>query len=173
MANFDVRQSTLADEAVVSEVLELSYAKLMQKSYKPDVLAKLLPVIDKANSSLLTSETYYLAEAGKGGAIGVGGWTKQHPDDGDRLTGVGHLRHFATHPSWVGQGVGRALFDRCVFDARSSGINQLQCYASLNAVDFYAKLGFKAIDRIDIPIGRNREILGGLSMEAMLMERQL
>ncbi len=173
MANFNVRQSTLADEEVVSTLLEFSYSKLMRESYAPGVLVKLLPIIGKANPALLRSGTFYLAETGNGVIVGAGGWTKQRPDDGDRSAGVGHLRHFATHPSWIGQGVGRAVFDRCLSDAQSSRIDCFHCYASLNAVDFYAKLGFIALRQIDIPIDRSQGSEDGLSMRAMFMERQL
>jgi len=173
MASFKIRRSTPADEAAVSELLELSYSKLMPASYESAILAKVLPIISRANPSLLTSGTYYLAEARDGSIIGAGGWTKQAPGSGEQLAGIGHVRHFATHPSWTGQGVGGAILNRCVEEARSSGVTRLQCFSGLNAVDFYAKLGFKAIKQIDVPFGSDPETGNELSSKAMLMERQL
>jgi GNAT superfamily N-acetyltransferase len=173
MAKFMIRRSTSADEAAVSELLELSYSQFLQNHYEPTIFAKVLPIISRANPSLLTSGTYYLAEARDGSIIGAGGWTKQAPGSGDRLAGVGHVRHFATHPSWTGQGVGGAILNRCVEEARSSGVTRLQCFSGLNAVDFYAKLGFKAINPVDLPFGSDPETGNELSLKAMLMERQL
>lgn len=185
MADIVVRPSTSSDEATVNQLLERSYSTLMQAGYDQVELTKLLPIIGKANPSLLASGTYYLAETATGAIVGSGGWTVERPGDSKLSPALGvppapglppataHIRHFATHPGWTGQGVGRAIFDRCAGDARSSGITRFECYASLNAVDFYAKLGFKAIDRIDVPIGGKRGAVDDLVMKAMLMERLL
>ena len=144
-----------------------SYGRLMAGGYDQDLLDKLLPIIARANPRLLASGAYYLTVSPDGEVIGAGGWSRERPGSGAIETGLGHIRHFATHPDWVGQGVGRALFERCMDEARAAGISRLECYSSLNAVDFYCRLGFLVIRAIDIPMG------GDLVMPAVLMEQRL
>ncbi len=57
--------------------------------------------------------------------------------------------------------------ERCVTDAVKSGISRFECYASLNAVDFYSRVGFKELRPIDVEMGDDR------IMPSLLMERTL
>lgn len=148
-------------------LLKQSYGRLMPGAYGEALVAEVLPIIARANPRLLASGTYYLAFTPDGELIGAGGWTCERPGIGEIEADMGHIRHFATHPDWIGQGVGRALIQRCVSDAVSAGITRFECYSSLNAVDFYARLGFKEVRAIDIPMG------GDLVMPSLLMERTL
>jgi hypothetical protein len=54
---------------------------------------------------------------------------------------LGHIRQFATHPNWTRRGIGRALFERCVADARAAGVCTFECYSSIGAERFYRALG--------------------------------
>lgn len=167
MTGFSIRSADPEDEKAVTALLQASYGTLMLAGYDQTMLANLLPIIARANPGLLLSGTYYLAETDARDMIGAGGWTREQPGTGDILPGTGHIRHFATHPDWTGRAVGRSLYRRCETDARSVGIKRFECYASLNAVDFYTRLGFKAIDRVDIPMG------GDLVMPSLWMEQVL
>lgn len=69
------------------------------------------------------------------------------------IKGVGHIRHFATCPDWVGRGIGRRIFTECETQARIIGIESFECYSSLDASAFYEALGFIIIGRIEIPMG--------------------
>ena len=80
---------------------------------------------------------------------------------------LGHVRHFATHPKSVRHAIGRALYDRCETTARAAGVRRFECYASINAEDFYAALGFKMVRRTEIPMGK------GLMLPSILMERSI
>lgn len=139
----------------------------MLAAYGEAFMAEILPIIARANPRLLTSGTYYLAFTPDGELIGAGGWTSERPGIGEIEADMGHIRHFATHPDWTGRGVGRALIDRSVDEARSRGISRFECYSSLNAVDFYRRLGFLEVRAIDIPMG------DGLVAPSVLMERVL
>ena len=155
------------DEAAVTQLLEVSYGRLMPAAYEQAHLDAFLPLIVKAQPDLLASDTYYLAVTSEDDVIGAGGWTKERPGSGDIDAGIGHIRHVATHPGWTGKGVGRMIIDHCAAVARSAGIQRFACCSSLNAVDFYAHLGFKKVRPVDIPMG------GGLIMPSLLMERTL
>jgi GNAT superfamily N-acetyltransferase len=83
------------------------------------------------------------------------------------MTGVGHLRHFATHPDFTRRGVGRLIYNRCVEAAKSAGVIRLQAYSSLSAVAFYSSVGLQLIRTFDLPLG------GGINLPAVLMEGEL
>ena len=149
---FAVRTATPEDKAKVSELLTAAYPLLLPPSYDASVLAAALPVMTQANPTLLVADTYYLAETAEARTIGCGGWTRERPGEGSVAPGLGHIRHFGTHPEWLGRGVGRAIYRHCEERARTAGVQRFECYASLNAEGFYAALGFKSLRPIEIPI---------------------
>lgn len=144
---FSVRPATPDDAPAVTELLEASYPVLMAAGYDDATLALALPLMTRANPALLQSGTFYVAETEDGVIVGCGGWTFEHPGSGKTEPGLVHIRHFGTHADWTGRGVGRAIFQRCLIDARSAGAERFQCYSSLNAEGFYAALGFRAVRR--------------------------
>ena len=162
-----VRETTEHDDVAVGAVLSASYPNLMRGAYDAAVLDVVLPLMTRANSGLLSSGTYYLAEDMGGNPIGCGGWTLARPGSGDVVPALGHIRHFATHPDWARRGIGRAIFARCEECARPSGITQFECYASLNAEQFYSALGFTSRRRIDV------EMVPGTLFPAILMARKI
>lgn len=153
-----------ADAAVVTSLLEVSYGSLMPPSYEAAVLDRALPLMIKANPALLASGTYYKALTAEGQMIGSGGWTKERPGTGDIEPGTAHIRHFATHPKWLGRGVGRSIYAECREAAGATGIRRFECYASLNAEGFYVALGFRRVRHLSITMGLN------VSLPCVLME---
>jgi GNAT superfamily N-acetyltransferase len=160
MVEYSLRIAAPTDEEAVDALLRASYPKLMSAIYDPDVLAAALPMFTKANPSLLSAGTYYLAESREHAVIGCGGWTRERPGTGEVEPGLGHIRHFGTHASWVGMGIGRAIYSKCEKDARSAGIQRFECYSSVNGEGFYASLGFESVRKIDVSLGSNVSIPG-------------
>jgi N-acetylglutamate synthase-like GNAT family acetyltransferase len=119
------------------------------------MLAPALELMTRANPALLSSGTYYVAESQGGILVGCGGWTREQPGDGNTKEGIGHIRHFATHPEWIRRGIGSAIYRRCETDARKAGIIRFECYSSLNAAVFYSALGFERICLVDIEMTPN------------------
>jgi GNAT superfamily N-acetyltransferase len=149
-----VRVAGPDDAEAIGAVLRASYPKLMAPAYPADVLARALPFMVRANPALLRSGTYYLAATPDGTAVGCGGWTFERPGEpGSAIDAAqGHIRHFATHPDWVRHGIGRALFGRCVADARAVGVQRFECYASIVAQSFYTALGFMVVGPMTIEL---------------------
>jgi len=138
---------------------------LMKPAYAPDVLAAALPSMARANLDLLASCTYFVAETRNGELVGCGGWTQQVPGTDFIEGNTAHIRHFATHPDWIGQGIGRALYETCEAQAIAGGILRFDCFASLNAEGFYAALGFERIERIEVA-------MPGVNFPGILMRRK-
>lgn len=162
-----LRVATLEDCDAVTAVLGPSYAALMAGAYPPDLLARTLPAIGRANPALLQSGRYYLVESETGEPAGCGGWSPDPPGrtDGDRDRA--HIRHFATHPAWIRRGVGRLLYERCAADARAAGFTRFEAWASLNGESFYAAMGFRPLGRIETSMP------GGVLFPAIRMERAI
>ena len=154
--SYILRPATAEDTAATSALLSASYAALMPSAYSPEVLSAALPMMNSANPDLMSCGTYYVIESVScdGMLVACGGWTKYRPGR-DRLVtdGVGHIRHFATHPDWIGKGLAKKLIGKCIIDASLCGISRLECFSSLNAEGFYASAGFEALERTAVPMG--------------------
>ncbi len=149
-----VRAAGLEDEAAIRKVLIGSYPVLMRDSYDPLLLERALPRMTRPNPRLLASGSYFVAEADEE-AVGCGGWSLDASGISERQSGVGHIRHFAVASDWIGRGIGRSIYERCETQARKAGVEQFQCYSSLNGEPFYASLGFERIGPIQVPMGRD------------------
>jgi N-acetylglutamate synthase-like GNAT family acetyltransferase len=162
-----IRVARVADLDTVGVLLAASYSSLLASRYDHDLLRRALPHITRANQTLLASGTYYVAEVQPGKPVGCGGWTTANPESGEIIDGEAHIRHFATHPDWVRQGVGTSLLSRCFCDAQSLSIRQLHCFSTLNAERFYRASGFRTVREIDVPVEP------GLTLPGILMGREL
>ena len=148
--SYSVRKSNAADLGPVTELLQASYPVLMKSAYDSEMLDPALKLMTRANPKLLSSGTYYVAESESGTLVGCGGWTREQPGDDVIRDGIGHIRHFGTHPDWSRRGIGSGIYRLCEEDAREAGIHRFECYSSLNAEAFYSTLGFKRIAIVDI-----------------------
>lgn len=166
-SEYSLRAATPVDGNAVSTLLEASYPQLLAPDYAPRLLAAALPLITRANPRLLSSGTYYVAEAGGNAVVGCGGWTVEAPGGGDSRPGVGHIRHFAIHPEWTRRGIGRALLDRCVEEARAHDIENLECFSTLTAEAFYRAAGFVTVGPVNVPMSPT-VALPGIHMRLLL-----
>jgi len=151
--NFSVRVATPGDAQGVTALLRDSYPVLMQSAYESAILGPALELMTSAQPALLASGTYYVAEAADRLIVGCGGWTKEHGDI-VVMEGVGHIRHFGTHPEWINRGIGKAIYHQCEAAAREAGLSRFDCQSSLNAEGFYSACGFERIEQEDIEMGQ-------------------
>lgn len=164
---FWIRTADPADSEAVTALLAASYSTLLNVSYESDLLDRGLPHFTKANPTLLSCGTYYVAERETGDLVGCGGWTVAEPGTGNVTEGEAHIRHFATHPDWTRQGIASALLAHCISYARSFGIRKLNCFSSLNAESFYRAAGFETVRPMDLPLAP------GLAFRVVLMRLQI
>lgn len=147
----EIRPTTSRDIAVVDDLLARSYPALLKADYPASVMVTALPIISRAQPDLVTCGTFYGAFEDET-LLGVGGWTAASPGRAKEVEGRGHIRHFATDPQRIRQGIGRAIIVKCLADARRAGVSQMRCQATLTAVPFYASVGFTRLSNIDVPL---------------------
>lgn len=141
-----LRPTTRADLAEVDALLARAYPRLLKTAYPPSVLVTALPLIAKAQPTLVASGRYYAALRG-GRILGVGGWSR---DRGAPQRG--HVRHVATDDRVVRQGVGRAVLGHLLAQAQDAGLTEMECWSTRNAVPFYAAMGFVAEAAMEVPL---------------------
>ena len=156
-----IRTATPADLAAVDLLLARSYPRLLAADYPPSVMVMALPIISRARPDLLASGRYYLAFDGAGQLLGAGGWSGTAPGPSDKAAfevakpqagGVGHVRHLATDPDALRQGVGRAVMATVFAAAGAAGVNRMECLATLTAVPFYKAAGFAVLAAVEVPL---------------------
>jgi GNAT superfamily N-acetyltransferase len=158
-----VRPATPDDAGNITAVLEASYTHLWQGHYAASDLEVLLPMVTRAQPQLLASGRYFIAVA-DGQYAGCGGWSTAVPGtSGQIIPGCGHIRHFAVHPDHLRKGVGRALYDACLSQARGEGLARLEAWSSLQAVPFYERLGFEIAEHFTV------EFPGGVGLGSVRM----
>ena len=162
----DIRVAVPGDNDLVTVILAAAYAKLDDGSYERGRLTKALPLMSTANPRLLASGTYFVALS-DGVPAGCGGWTLEAPGTGTVEPGVGHIRHFATHPDHLRKGVAQALLRRCVGEARAAGVTLMKSQSTLPAQKFYASAGFSKIRDIEVAMGPGA-VLPAIEMELHL-----
>ncbi|MDU8910268.1 GNAT family N-acetyltransferase [Aestuariicoccus sp. MJ-SS9] len=130
------------------------------------MLVTAVPLIARAQPALLASGQFLVA-AQEGVIVGAGGWSMQAPGGRPGARGVGHIRHVATDPDYLRRGVGRMLLQQVLFQARASGMMQMQCQSTLTAVPFYQAMGFVQQAEIEIALRP------GIPFRAVFMVAQL
>jgi N-acetylglutamate synthase-like GNAT family acetyltransferase len=162
-----IRIARPADSDAVGALLSASYSILLAAGYDSVALGRALPFLTRANPTLLACGTYYIAESKLGSLVGCGGWTIARPGSGEIIEGEAYIRHVATHPEWVGRGIGTSILARCFSEARQLSIRKLHCFSTLNAEPFYRASGFETIGPIDVQLGPS------VTFPGVLMSRDL
>lgn len=157
-----LRKSTSIDISAIDALLSRSYRKLLKGSYPPSLQVTAIPLISRANPSLIISGTYFVTEDTDNLILGVGGWTRSI-----RGPGIADVRHLATDPDYTRSGVARRTMGGIIENAKAAGARQLDCLATRNAVSFYEAMGFE-INRnvtislrpgIDFPVVRMSRVI--------------
>jgi N-acetylglutamate synthase-like GNAT family acetyltransferase len=169
MSQIAIRKARADDEQMLSDLLAASYAEL-RGSYDPHGFDDVLSYISRANPKLLASGRFYVAMI-DGVAAGCGGWSIEKPGSGEVVEGVGHIRHFGTHPAFLRQGVARRILEHCLSGARNEPITNMMCLSTLPAEGFYRSSGFQRVSIIDVHMGPGL-VLPAVEMTLDLSERQ-
>lgn len=166
MSKLTIKVATEADRADLEQLISVCYSDVYPGWYDADVLVDALPAMLRVDPKLVESGRYLSAYKG-GKLAGCGGWSMTEPGAGTAQTGIGHIRHFATHPDFMRQGVGAAILKACIKAAADAGLERLQCFSSLAAEKFYNRMGFEPKQEVTIMLDEN------IPFPAILMERPL
>ena len=145
-----IRIANSGDVAAIDALIAASYPTLLKPDYAPSVLVTALPLISRAQPRLVASGSYFVAVDDTGRALSCGGWSESAPQGGMGARHIGHIRHFATHPGALRQGLGTAIMAQVLAQAIERGMRRMVCQATYTAVPFYSKLGFKTRAEIEI-----------------------
>ncbi|WP_102223432.1 GNAT family N-acetyltransferase [Acidimangrovimonas sediminis] len=155
-----IRTASRADLTAIDALLSRSYGRQLAMAYPPSLVVMAVPILSRAQPRLIGSGTYYVAEEA-GMIVGAGGWTR------GVFPGFAHVRHVVTDAGRGRSGIGRAVLEHGFATARAAGMTRLACMATLNAEGFYARLGFRSLGRISVPLGP------GIDFPAVRMEKRL
>lgn len=149
-----LRVARVSDAHGITELLRASYGTLLASHYDSGVLAAALPSITVASAALLMSGTFFVAETQDASIVGTGGWAPRPPTGEQTAAHVGHLRQFAVAPGCTGEGIGTQIAERCIETVRAEGLTCVEALATLDAIDFFAGLGFERVQETTLPLGR-------------------
>jgi GNAT superfamily N-acetyltransferase len=147
-----IRRARPGDLAAVDRLLARSYPRLLAADYPPSVMVLAVPIIARARPELLASGRYLVALDAAGTVVAAGGWSIAPPVGGAALGYLGHVRHVATDPDVVRQGIGRRLMHEVMADAAQAGVRRMDCLSTRTAVPFYAALGFRVLGETEVPL---------------------
>lgn len=157
-----VRTAVHGDIPAIDRLLSQSYTRLLKDSYPPSVQVTAVPIISRANPSLVTGGTYYVAVGANDRIVGSGGWTRSI-----KGRGIADVRHIVTHHEFLRQGIARRLMMGVFAEARLAGIRHLDCLSTRMAVPFYESLGFEVEAHVNVGLRP------GIEFPAIRMVRSL
>ncbi|MBR9843984.1 MAG: GNAT family N-acetyltransferase [Rhodobacteraceae bacterium] len=166
-SEISIRPARPSDRSAVTQLFRRSYPPLLSPDYDPAMLRAVLPHITTAQPALLECGTYFIAEDGMGQIVGAGGWTDVSPARGVTMERQGHMRHVATDPGRLRQGVARRLVEASVASAQGFGMERLHCMSTRTAEGFYRAMGFAPRGEVELTLAP------GVYFPAVQMQRSL
>jgi len=160
---FRVRRARHDDIAAIAQLIERSVRALSVAYYKPTQIESALTYMFGVDSQLIDDGTYHVVEA-ESGLAGAGGWSRRRTLFGgdqwkhgadeplDATREPARIRAFFVDPAWARRGVGRALFETCLGEARRAGFRRLELMATLPGEPLYSALGFSADERVELAL---------------------
>ena len=138
-AEFLIREAVTSDADAIQALHNHSFERLYPSHYSPAQMRAAAETFMLLDHRLLTSGKYYVAETASR-LIGSGGWGR---DEGDAA--LAHIRAVYVDPEFLRKGVGRRLVTVAEAKGMKAGCNVFATNSSLNAVAFYAALGYRVI----------------------------
>jgi len=171
-----LRKASPADIGALTALIDASVRGLQAGDYTADQIDGALRTVYGVDTQLIEDGTYFAVEA-FGSIVGCGGWSRRRTlYGGDQCAGredslldpaadAAKIRAFFVHPEWARHGIATLILDACEAAARAEGFGRLEMGATLTGVPFYAAKGYKAEDRVSVPLG------GGASMPIVRMTK--
>jgi GNAT superfamily N-acetyltransferase len=158
-----LRQAVLEDVPALQRLIPESVRALQSGDYTHGQMEGALGTVFGVDRQLIRDGTYFVVED-RGAIVACGGWSKRRTPFGsdhtpakddttlDPLRDAAKIRAFFVHPSYARRGIGGRLLDACEAAARASGFTHLELTATLTGERLYARYGFQAGDRFEVPL---------------------
>jgi len=173
-----IRVATPADIPILRDLIPRSARALSLGFYTSAQTEAAIRHVFGVDSQLVADGTYFVAVDGNY-IVGCGGWSWRRTLYGgdQRRIGAGsvldpaldaaRIRAFFVDSSRARQGIGTRILAACRDSAQAMGFSRLELMSTLPGVPFYAKLGFREVERVidSLP--------DGTAIEFVLMSRQL
>ena len=152
-----LRRATLEDASAIFSVHMASIRTLAACTYSAEQVEAWCGVRESSNyfSPILNKVVFIAEQDGR-----VVGFSQMAPEPGV-------VEAVYVHPSHAGLGLGMALLRAVETEAVARGIAELVLDASLNAVEFYAKAGYRSGQ------SSHHEVRPGVSIPCVTMSRSL
>ncbi len=148
-AEFLIREAVASDADAIQALHNHSFERLCAAHYSPAQMRAAAETFMPLDRRLLTSGRYYVTETA-GRLIGSGGWGRDERD-----AALAHVRAVYVHPEFLRKGVGRQLVAVAEARGKHAGCNAFAADSSLNAVAFYAALGYRVISERILTLKRD------------------
>jgi GNAT superfamily N-acetyltransferase len=163
LTELSVRAAVPGDVEVLNALVRASVLGLSGADYSPEQLESALRHLFGIDTRLIEDGTYFVVEA-EGRPVACGGWSRRRTlfggdqysdrsdDSLDPRTEPARIRAYFVHPDWARRGVGRLLLGECERAARASGFLRLELMATRTGQPFYARAGFRVLERVEIEL---------------------
>lgn len=132
----DVERLCEINRAAIERLGTESYSERQVSAWKTGIEPALYPIDDPETHFLVAETTEYI--------IGFG-WMKPEADEYFTINVGGEITGMYVYPSAAGMGIGTRLLDKLEWFAQETSVDSLGLWASLNAVPFYNKQGYKTV----------------------------
>lgn len=177
-SHLPLRPATAADIPALEELIPLSARVLQAPFYSAAQIEAALGPVFAVDRELIADGTYFVVtESAR--VVACGGWSRRKSlfggDRGgpgreagllDPATDAARIRAFFVHPDCARRGIGRQLLGACEAALRAAGFARAELVATLAGEPLYAKFGFTAGRRYDVPLP------GGLMLPVVAMARR-
>jgi GNAT superfamily N-acetyltransferase len=173
-----VRNATLADRAVLRDLIARSARELSAADYRPEQVEGALQGAFGVDSQLIRDGTYFVVEEG-GAIVGCGGWSyrktlfggDQRPDrDAAELnprTEAAKIRAFFVDPAHARKGIGTLLLEKCESAARLRGFSRVELMSTLPGIRLYSARGYSGVAQV------RYEVSPGVTVEFLPMSKSI
>ena len=157
------RRARESEIPALEELIRLSARALQTPFYSQTQIDAALGPVFGVDRQLISDGTYFAVEGGRR-IIGCGGWSRRGALFGSDRGRVGveplldpardaaRIRAFFVDPDWARQGIGSSLLATCEAALQAEGFWRASLVATLAGEPLYAKFGYAATERYEIPL---------------------
>jgi len=151
-----VRKATEDDVPAIVAVHRDTVVEVNSKTYPPATIEEWLAEITEDNVRGQFDNSIWIVAEDKGKVVGFGQYSLD----------AGEIYQINVPPDLAGKGYGRAIYDHIENDFIAHKAHKISLNSTLNAVDFYKKMGFKPTGKIDFKL--DSETVEMVKMEKLI-----